>query len=491
MSQQSSLASQLANVLADGGWRAKARPEQLAPSGDWNGWLVMAGRGFGKTRTGAEWVRELVETGTAGRIALIAPTASDARDVMVEGPAGILSVSSTWFRPQYEPSKRRVTWPNGAIATTFSSEEPDRLRGPQHDAAWFDELAAMTDPSAVWDMAQFGLRLGRPRWLVTSTPKPVKLLRELLAREGQDVVVTRGSTFDNAANLAPAFLEAIKARYEGTRLGRQELNAELLLDVPGALWTRETIERATGAWRLPEMKRVVVAVDPSGTRGEEDGGDNVGIVVAGLGADDFGYVLADRTCKLSPDGWGREAVNAYYQFKADRIVAERNFGGAMVEHVIRTVDRNVSFREVTASRGKIIRAEPVAALYEQSRVRHAQAFLNLEEQLVAITSEGYVGQGSPDRADALVWALTEILLETSPAWGWLEYYRREVEKLDSLSPERSVRMRAPEGALGTTFYLRSGKRLELKPNGTAEVPVEDIPTLRNIGWIEENPRPQP
>jgi phage terminase large subunit-like protein len=173
MSQQSSLASQLANVLADGGWRAKARPEQLAPSGDWNGWLVMAGRGFGKTRTGAEWVRELVETGNAGRIALIAPTASDARDVMVEGPAGILSVSSTWFRPQYEPSKRRVTWPNGAIATTFSSEESDRLRGPQHDVAWFDELAAMTDPSAVWDMAQFGLRLGRPRWLVTTTPKPV------------------------------------------------------------------------------------------------------------------------------------------------------------------------------------------------------------------------------------------------------------------------------------------------------------------------------
>jgi phage terminase large subunit-like protein len=245
-----------------------------------------------------------------------------------------------------------LTWPNGAIATTFSSEESDRLRGPQHDAAWFDELAAMTDPSAVWDMASFGLRLGQPRWLVTTTPRPIKLLQELLAREGQDVIVTRGSTFDNAANLAPAFLDAIKTRYEGSRLGRQELYAELLLDVPGALWTRDMLDRANGCSDLPDMKRVVVAVDPSGTRGAGDGCDSVGVVVAGLGTDGLGYVLADRTCKLSPDGWGREAVKAYHEFKADRIVAERNFGGAMVEHVIRTVDRNVSYYEVTASRGK-------------------------------------------------------------------------------------------------------------------------------------------
>jgi phage terminase large subunit-like protein len=234
-------------------------------------------------------------------------------------------------------------------------------------------------------------------------------LRDLLAREGRDVVITRGSTFDNAANLAPAFIESIKARYEGTRLGRQELYAEVLLDVQGALWTRDMLDRANGQWKLPDMKRVVVAVDPSGTRGEEDSGDSVGIVVAGLGTDGFGYVLADRTCKLSPDGWGRVAVNAYREFRADRIIAERNFGGAMVEHVIRTVDKNVSYKEVTASRGKIARAEPISALYEQSKVRHVGSFVDLEDQLAAMTSEGYVGDGSPDRADALVWALSELM----------------------------------------------------------------------------------
>jgi phage terminase large subunit-like protein len=480
----SSLAELLADTLADGGWRAKARPEQLPPPGDWNGWLVMAGRGFGKTRTGSEWVKELVETKQASRIALIAPTAADCRDVMVEGPAGILAVSSAWERPQYEPSKRRLTWPNGAIATMFSSEESDRLRGPQHDAAWFDELAAMTDPSAVWDMAMFGLRLRRPRWLVTTTPRPVKLIQELMAREGQDVIVTRGSTFDNAANLAPAFLETIRTRYEGTRLGRQELFAELLLDVPGALWTRTMLERANGFSGLPELKRVVVAVDPSGTRGAGDGCDSVGIVVAGLGADGLGYVLADRTCKLSPDGWGREAVKAYHQFKADRMIAERNFGGAMVEHVIRTIDRNVSYREVTASRGKIVRAEPIAALYEQGRIRHAGSFVELEDQLAAMTSEGYVGIGSPDRADALVWGLTDLMIESSSAWNWLEYYRRLSEKEASNPPEQFLHMRGPASASFTTFYLRSGRQLIKEADGTAMIPTEDVPTFRTLGWTE-------
>ncbi|MBR1156865.1 DNA-packaging protein [Bradyrhizobium sp. JYMT SZCCT0428] len=409
--QTNSIYGQLASALQDN-WRMKARASQLPPTGDnWNGWLVLAGRGFGKTRTGAEWVRELVETGAAGRIALVAPTAGDARDVQIEGPAGILAVSSSWFRPVYEPSKRRLTWPNGATASTFSSEESDRLRGPQHDAAWADEIAAMHDPSAVWDMLMFGLRIGkRPRWLATTTPKPIKLLRELLAREGNDVVVTRGSTFDNAANLAPAFLQTIRVRYEGTRLGRQELNAELLLDIPGSLWSRDMLERANGSWRVPEMKRTVVAIDPSGTRGQDDGGDSVGIVVAGLGVDGFGYVLADRTCKLSPDGWARTAVTAYHAFKADRIVAERNFGGAMVEHVIRTVDPNVAYREVTASRGKVARAEPVAALYEQGRVRHLGTFTDLEDQMAALTGDGFMGDGSPDRCDALVWALSELMV---------------------------------------------------------------------------------
>jgi phage terminase large subunit-like protein len=423
MSLRHSLATILADTLADGGWRAKARPSQLPPPGDWNGWLVMAGRGFGKTRTGAEWVKEQVEAGLARRVAMVAPTAADARDTMVEGESGILSISSDWCRPVYEPSKRKITWPNGAIAHTFSSEEADRLRGPQFDLAWADELAAWNDPVAAWSMLQFGLRLGNhPRWIATTTPRPLKLIRELLDREGGDVVVTRGSTFENAANLAPPFLDAIRARYEGTRLGRQELNAELLLDFPGALWTRDMLERANEKCRLPDMKRVVVAVDPSGTRGQDDGGDSVGIVVAGLGVDGLGYVLADRTCKLSPDGWGRAAVNAYREFKADRIVAERNFGGAMVEHVIRTVDPNVSYREVTASRGKIARAEPIAALYEQNRVRHAGSFVELEDQMAAMTGDGYSGDGSPDRCDALVWALSELMTAAPQGRTLVGYY---------------------------------------------------------------------
>ncbi|NVN88597.1 MAG: DNA-packaging protein [Rhodopseudomonas sp.] len=425
MSLRSGLAALLADTLADGGWRAKARPSQLPPPGDWNGWAVISGRGFGKTWVGSNWTNELAETGVAKRIALIGATASDVRDTMIEGESGILATAPSWNRPQYEPSKRRLTWSNGAMGTAYSSEEADRLRGPQHDFLWGDELAAWNDPQSTWDMAMFGLRLGQhPRWLVTTTPRPIKLLKQILAREGADVVVSRGSTYENAANLAGPFLDAIRARYEGTRLGRQELNAELLLDHPGALWTREMIEQAAFRGRLPDMKRVVVAVDPSGTRGEEDTGDSVGIVVAGLGTDDFGYVLADRTCKLSPAGWGRAAVDAYREFKADRICAERNFGGAMVEHVIRTVDPNVSYREVTASRGKIARAEPIASLYEQGRVRHVAMFPELEDQMTAMTGDGFIGGGSPDRCDALVWALTELMTKPQAVAASMAYYSR-------------------------------------------------------------------
>jgi predicted phage terminase large subunit-like protein len=431
-----SLASQLADTLADGGWRAKARPSQLPPpaftgDGPANGWTYLGGRGTGKTRAGAEWIRELVETGAARRIALVGPTAGDCRDIMVEGAAGILAVSSQRCRPQYESSKRRLTWPNGAVASMFSSEESDRLRGPEHDALWADELASWNNAQATWDMAMFGLRVGaHPRWLVTTTPRPIRLLKGLLAREGQDVVVTRGSTFENAANLAPSFLADVKTRYEGTRLGRQELNAELLEDVAGALWSRAMIDDAALKTELPNMARVVVAVDPSGTAGASDEGDSIGIVVAGKGVDGKAYVLADRSCKLSPDGWGRRAVAAYRDFKADRIIAEKNFGGAMVAHVIRTVDASVSYREVTASRGKIQRSEPVAALYEQGRVKHAHSFPELEDEMCAMTSDGYAGDGSPDRCDALVWALSELMvsgvepvqpyfgLQTTTGTGW-------------------------------------------------------------------------
>lgn len=397
-------------------WRFFARHNQIAPDGNWQTWLVLAGRGFGKTRTGAEWVREQIKQGK-GRIALIAPTASDARDVMVEGESGLLAVcwagdksanGDMLGRPSYEPSKRRVTWANGAVATLFSAEEPERLRGPQHEAMWCDELAAWKYLRETWDMAMFGLRLGNdPRTIITTTPKPLPLIKEIM--KDQTTVVTKGSTFDNSGNLAPKFLKTIKDKYEGSRLGRQELEAEILDDLPGALWSRSEIDEHRVA-SAPELQRVVVAIDPSGTKGASDDGDSIGIVAAGLGVDGRAYVLADRTCKLSPAGWGKRAVQAYYEFEADRVVAERNFGGAMVQHVVSTTDSKVAYKEVTASRGKVARAEPVAALYEQGKVSHVGSLPDLEDQMCQIAPEGYVGEGSPDRADALVWAITELML---------------------------------------------------------------------------------
>lgn len=394
-------------------WSFWGRPNQQTPQGDWLTWVVLAGRGYGKTRAGSEWVRSItcgktpLEAGSHHRIAMIAETAADARDVMVEGDSGILAVHPPDFRPNYEPSKRRLTWPNGAMATLYNATEPDQLRGPQHDAAICDELAKWRYARETWDMLQFGLRLGSPRQMVTTTPRPIPLLKELV--EADTTTVTRGSTFENATNLAPAFLKSIKDKYEGTRLGRQELNAEILDDLPGALWTRAMFDEHRSKDK-PEMQRVVVAVDPSGTGGESDDGDDIGIVVAGKGVDGRAYVMADYSCKLSPDGWGRRAVEAYHTHSADRLIAERNFGGAMVEHVIRTVDRNVSYTEVTASRGKVARAEPVAALYEQGKVSHVGALAMLEDQMCMIGPDGYIGEGSPDRADAAVWALTELML---------------------------------------------------------------------------------
>lgn len=395
-------------------WRAWGRENQIAPEGDWLTWLVLAGRGFGKTRAGAEWIRQIacgktpLEAGSHRRIAIVAETAADARDVLVEGDSGILAVHPPDMRPAYEPSKRRLTWPNGAMATLYNGTEPDQLRGPQHDAAWVDELAKYDYARETWDMLQFGLRLGNdPRQVVTTTPRPIPLLKEIIASE--TTVVTKGSTYENSDNLAESFIKQIVARYEGTRLGRQELEAEILDDLPGALWSRANIDE-NRIREAPEMVRVVVAIDPSGTGGEDDDGDSIGIVAAGKGVDGRAYVLADRTCKLSPDGWGRRAVAAYHELNADRIVAERNFGGAMVRHVIKTIDAKVAYKEVVASRGKVARAEPVAALYEQNRVSHVGALPSLEDQLCLMAPDGYAGEGSPDRADALVWALTELML---------------------------------------------------------------------------------
>lgn len=372
---------------------------------------MLAGRGFGKTRAGAEWVRGLVESGNAKRIALIAPTLHDARAVMVEGDSGLLAISPPWFKPVYEPSKRTLTWPNGAVATLFGAEEPERLRGPQHDAVWCDELCAWKQAEATFDMMLFGLRLGRaPKALITTTPKPMPILKRLVGNN--KTRITKGTTFDNLKNLAPGFARDIVARYRGTRLGRQELNAEILKDTPGALWSRSLIE-ANRVHMLPDFARIVVAVDPPASIGEK--ADECGIVAAGLTHAGQGVIIKDASERgLSPHGWASRAVALYHELQADRIVAEVNMGGAMVEAIIREVDASVAYRAVHATRAKIARAEPVAALYEQGRVSHwvsnRGAFEALEDQMCNFTGAQRAAGESPDRLDALVWALTDLML---------------------------------------------------------------------------------
>jgi phage terminase large subunit-like protein len=322
---------------------------------------------------------------------------------MVEGESGVLAICPPAERPLYEPSKRRLTWPNGAMATVYSADEPERLRGPQHDGAWCDELASWRFADAAWANLQFGLRLGQaPRVVVTTTPKPIRIVKELLALES--TVVTRGSTYENRGNLADSFIQAVRDRYEGTRLGRQELYAELLEDAEGALWKRDELD--DHRVRLaPDLKRIVVAVDPAATSNEES--NETGIVVAGVAKDGQGYVLDDRTCRASPLKWAERAVSAYHAFRADRLVAETNQGGDMVRTTIATVDPKVAYKAVHATRGKLTRAEPVAALYEQGRVHHVGSFPDLEDQLC----QWEPGAPSPDRLDALVWCLTELMLD--------------------------------------------------------------------------------
>lgn len=397
-------------------WDFWARPEQLAPPGDWNIWLVLAGRGYGKTRIATEWVRSIVcgdtplAKGQCSRIAIVGETTSDCRDVLVEGVSGILAVHPKDFRPLYEPSKRRITWPNGAVATLFNATEPDQLRGPQHDAAICDELAKWQFLEETWDMLQFGLRLGdHPRQVITTTPRPLPKIKEIMADAG--TVTTRGSTFDNRLNLPPKFIKAIAERYEGTRLGRQELYGEICDDVPGALWTRSTLDSCKLAKRveLPAMQRVVIAIDPA-TKQSHEGEETAetGIVCVGLGTDSKGYLIWDASCRLPPEGWARTALALYDRFEADAIVAEINQGGDMVESVIKSVNSKVKVIKVRAARGKVTRAEPISALYAQDRIRHIGSFPVLEDQMVLFTSFGIVGNSTADRVDALVWGFTEL-----------------------------------------------------------------------------------
>ncbi len=392
-------------------WEYRARPKQLPPEWDWFIWLLLSGRGGGKTRAGAELIVKWAREGFSP-IALLGKTAADIRDIMVEiGDSSILKISAPWFMPVYEPSKRRLTWPNGVVAITYSGDEPDQLRGPQHQKAWADELAKFKYPQETWDNLMFGLRIGdQPQAVVTTTPRPIKVIKELVA--DKRTAVTRGHTLENRDNLAPDFLGFIIRRYEGTRLGRQELAGEILDDNPDALWERIQIEELR-VTKHPELRRVVVAIDPQGTDSATT--SDTGIIVAGIaeiGHTIHGYVLADLTLSGTPEKWATAAVSGYYNFLADRIVAEVNFGGDMVESIIRIVDKNISFMKVHASRGKTIRAEPVSALYEQGRVHHVGFFPDLEDQLC----EWVPGDKSPDRLDGLVWAITDLMLaEEEPA----------------------------------------------------------------------------
>ncbi len=394
-------------------WELWARPDQLPPPPPagfptWRTWLILAGRGWGKTKTGAEWVRSEAESGRRRQIAIIGPTADAVRRVQIEGPSGLLAVSPPNFRPSYEPSTRRVVWPNGSVAHLFSAEEPDRLRGPNLDGAWADEITSWADIDAVWDMLQMCLRVAGPKGdapqaVVTTTPKPLPALKAIM--KDPTTVTTRGKTMDNAPNLDPSTLAQLQQKYGNTTLGRQELEAELLEDAEGALWTRKMLDEARVP-APPEMRRIVVAVDPSG--GSAAGNAETGIIVAGIDRNKNSYVLADLSDRYTPERWARRAIDAYYNHHADRIVCEQNFGGAMVESTIRAVDPRVPIKMVHASRGKVVRAEPVVALYEQHRVHHVGVFTALEDQ--QCQWEPDIGMASPDRIDALVWAITELAL---------------------------------------------------------------------------------
>lgn len=480
--EQASLLRQLSDEeleLLEFDWSFWGRKNQFAPAGDWSVWLILAGRGFGKTRTGAEWVRDQMcgdtplTGGKCAHMALVAETYADARKVMVgdglppEDGSGILQVHSNDFRPTYNSSLKRLIWPNGAIATHYNATEPDELRGPQHGGAWCDELAKWRYLEDTWDQLQFGLRSGLdPRVCITTTPRPIKQLKEIIADTSTSV--TRGSTYDNRGNLAPKFLQRIEFKYAGTRLGRQELDAEILDDVPGALWTRARIEGLrVRPNQVPQLTRIVVAIDPAVTSGED--ADETGIICAGVGVDKHGYILDDTSgiykpyevdAHGKPQGWAAEAVALFKSRKGDRIIGEVNNGGEMIETTIRIVDQNIPYKAVHASRGKAIRAEPVSALYEKGLVHHVGAFPILEDQMCAFTSDfdrktaGY----SPDRMDALVWALTELMVDQPDGWGILEWYRIQAGQKQTaevaaakrttpvLAPSDTVRVRVTNGS---------------------------------------------
>ena len=395
-------------------WDFWARPDQLEPKGDWSVWLALAGRGWGKTRAGAEWVRHRIKKGDR-IVHCVAPTKGDVRRVMVEGDSGLLNVCWKGDKtykgkpmgfPIWSPTNNTLTWDNGAKAVFFSAEDPDRLRGPQAFSAWTDELCAWNHAQETWDMMMFGLRLGRrPQVFVTTTPKTTKLLRTII--DDDKTLVSKGSTFDNAANLSDTFLDAVRKTYDGTRLGRQELYAEVLDEASGALWSRSLLQECeVDITEVPDLSRIIVSIDPAITSNAES--DLTGIIVAGVDVNGIAYVLEDHTGRYTPQQWAAKAIKLYRKHMADRIVAEKNQGGDMVRHTLHTEDETVPIKLVHASRGKMARAEPVSALYEQKKVKHVKGLNELEDQMVQWEPLG--STGSPDRLDAMVWAITDLSL---------------------------------------------------------------------------------
>lgn len=391
-------------------WEVWARPKQLEPPGDWLTWLILTGRGWGKTRTGAEWVIDKAKKG-AKHIALIGQTVADVRETMIKiGPASILKISNPKFLPEYTPSNRILEWPNKVIATTYSGDNPDQVRGPSHDFVWIDELAKFQYPQDIWDNLMFGLREGEDmRILITTTPRPIKIIKELV--KNKNTIVIRGSTYENKDNLPKKYFDYVIAPYVGTRLGQQEIEGKILEDNPNALWTRKMIED-NRVNKYPTLIRIVIGVDPEASNTEMSA--ETGIIAAGIDKDGHGYILADSTVKGSPNYWGNEVVTAYHKNRADRIIGEVNNGGDMIEYVIRSIDKNVSYKSVRATKGKYTRAEPVAALYEQGKIHHVGNFPDLESQLC----EWVPGEKSPDRMDAEVWAITELMLKAEGIPGF-------------------------------------------------------------------------
>jgi phage terminase large subunit-like protein len=411
----------LESMVFQHNWHYTMRPMQVSPDGEWNTWVLQGGRGVGKTRPGAEqviaWAKELGQDyGAGAKIALIGKDPADARDVMIEGESGILKCSPPWFRPRYEPSKRRLTWPNGVIGLIYSSETPDDLRGPNLHKGWIDEFCKFRYAQELWDMYQFALRAGvHPQTIITTTPRPIPVYKEIVNDPG--TVVTRGKTDDNYANLSPNFIRTVYNKYKGTRLGRQELDAELLSDTPGALWTLDMIDK-TRVVKMPcPAIRIVVAIDPSANDGDDDTLSECGITVDAKGDDGHGYLLHDFSGSYSPAKWGEIACVHYAALQADKIIGEVNNGGAMVESVIQsaaaTLEMTVAYKAVRASRGKLTRAEPVSALYEQQRYHHVGTFPDLEDQMTTWVP----GMKSPDRMDAHVWGATEIMLLGGAEFG--------------------------------------------------------------------------